>query len=163
MNEIQSLLLILGIITGFVFIVTFTSVYVSDVLINQNACGCVIPIPLMLVILSSLGLFVGFITSFVFTKKINKETQDMIKEKKILRIIFLKQFDQEERKVIEYLIQNKGNTTQSEISKLLNDRVKAYRIIKKLDKRGIIKIKNNNNSNKTNLISLTEEIYNLLK
>lgn len=163
MNEIQSLLLILGIITGFVFIVTFTSVYVSDVLINQNACGCVIPIPLMLVILSSLGLFVGFITSFVFTKKINKETQDMTKEKKILRIIFLKQFDPEERKVIEYLIQNKGNTTQSEMSKLLNDRVKAYRIIKKLDKRGIIKIKNNNNSNKTNLISLTEEIYNLLK
>ena len=106
--QVRNILLIVGIITGFIFIVAFTSLYVSDAIKHNNACGCVIPIPIMILILSSLGIFVGSIASYLFILIYGKE-QKSIDESITHTLNFL---NPDQRKIIKSLIGNKGTIKQ---------------------------------------------------
>ena len=134
-NPLKSIFLALGIITGFVFIVAFSSLYVSDAIKNNNACGCVIPIPFMILILSSLGIFVGSLSYYFIASKYTKEIKS--KDKGIEAT--LKFLNPDERIIIKELLKSKSGLKQSEFEKLTGfHKVKIHRIIQRLKAKNII-------------------------
>lgn len=152
---LKNFFLTISIITGFIFIVAFSSMYVSDAIKNNNACGCVIPIPYMILILSSLGIFVGSLASYSLMSKYIKETKGKNIES---TLDFL---SPNEKKIIKELIKNKQGINQSEFEKITGlHRVKIHRTIQKLKEKGII---NKINKGKINKIKLNEELTNLFQ
>jgi len=134
-NPLKEVFLALGILTGFIFIVTFSSLYVSDAIRNNDACGCVIPIPVMILILSSLGVFVGSISYYFIVSRYAKEKKNINKDIK-LTLNFL---ESNERIMVNELIKNKMGIKQAELEKLTGfHRVKVHRILNKLIRKGVI-------------------------
>lgn len=151
----KSVFLILAVITGFIFIVAFSSLYVSDAIKNNNACGCVIPIPFMILILSSLGIFVGSLLSYFTASKYLKERASMDKNTEVA----LNFLNPDERVIVKQLIANKPGLKQSEFEKLTGmHKVKIHRILQKLKSKNIIE---KEDSGKTNKIRLKEELVRL--
>ena len=109
-KKIKSLVLIFGIIAFFVFAVSFAVFYTTENF--ATACGCSLPPWVIVVSLSSLGLFVGLITYYILSVNFMKEKKDI--EKNVLKVLDL--LEEGERKVIKHFIENKGETTQSRIS-----------------------------------------------
>ncbi len=104
-KAIRDLFLVLTVLLGFVFLLSFSIVYVSDAIKNNNACGCVIPIPYTILILSSLGLFVGSSSSYILISKHVKEKSKMTKD-----IEFTLNFlGNDERRIIKELIRMMEN------------------------------------------------------
>jgi len=155
-EEHKSIFLVLGIITGFVFIVAFSTLYVSDAIENNNACGCVIPIPYMILILSSLGIFVGSAAYYFTVSKYMR--QGRRKNKNIeCTLNFL---EPKERKIIKLLLENKQGIRQSEIEKITGiNKVKVHRILNKLQANGIIEKQSNGRINKIILVSCIKEAF----
>ncbi|MBD3310024.1 winged helix-turn-helix transcriptional regulator, partial [Candidatus Woesearchaeota archaeon] len=119
----------------FIFILTFSMLYVSDAIKDNNACGCVIPIPYMLLLLSSLGLFVGSLSFYILISKHLKESRKMGRNAE-LTLNFL---DDDERMIIRELIRNKGVMPQSELDEHTGmHRVKVHRVLNRLEDKGII-------------------------
>ncbi|MDD5022616.1 MAG: hypothetical protein PHU63_00405 [Candidatus ainarchaeum sp.] len=99
---------------------------------------------------AGIGFLLGIIIFYLFYQR---------NEKKIVKRdpkIILEMFGNEEKKILTRLIEKKGEILQTEISRIEGiGKVKAYRIIKKLNKRGIIEVES---FGKTNLIKLKKEI-----
>ena len=139
----------------FIFIVAFSSLYVSDAIKNNNACGCVIPIPFMILILSSLGIFVGSLLYYFIASKYSKEKKSMDKNAEST----LNFLNSDERAVVKLLISNKSGLKQSEFEKLTGlHKVKIHRILQKLKSKDIIE---KTNFGKTNKIRLNEKLIKL--
>ncbi|MCK4521098.1 MAG: hypothetical protein KAU20_00870 [Nanoarchaeota archaeon] len=148
----KDVLLVLSIILGFVFIISFSAIYVSDAIKNNNACGCVLPIPYMILILASLGLFVGSLSFYILVSKHIKEKKESTKN-----IEFTLNFlEKDEKTIIEELIKNKGQLNQSKFEKLTNlHKVKIHRIIDKLNSKGLIR---KVSAGKTNNIIVSDQL-----
>ena len=152
----KSIFLVLGIITGFVFIVAFSALYVSDAIQNNNACGCVIPIPYMILILSSLGIFVGSAAYYFTVSKYVKEGKTR-NENINYTLNFL---EPKERKLVNELIKSKSGLKQSELEKLTGfHKVKVHRILYKLEASGIIQKETNGKINKISLDPRLKEVF----
>jgi len=148
LEEHKRVFLVLGIITGFVFVVAFSTLYVSDAIKNNNACGCVIPIPYMILILSSLGIFVGSAAYYFTVSKYVKEGKTR-NENINYTLNFL---EPKERKLVNELIKSKSGLKQSELEKLTGfHKVKVHRILHKLEASGIIKKETKGKINKISL------------
>lgn len=77
----------------------------------------------------------GFFWSQLSYQEIRKEKRS---SKEILELV-MKFLSHDERKIINFLVENKGKSNQSEISKLENmGRVKAHRTLQKLQERDLI-------------------------
>ncbi|MEM4625244.1 MAG: hypothetical protein QXJ28_00545 [Candidatus Pacearchaeota archaeon] len=126
-------LLVFGIITLFIFIISFSVFYTTENF--SSTCGCKLPLWVILVSLSSLGLFVGITTYSIISKNFSKEKEKINDGlNKLLKLI-----DEDERRIIEILIKNRGEMTQSLISKESGfDKVKISRIISKMIKKEIV-------------------------
>lgn len=152
-KKIKSLILIFGIISFFIFAVSFAVFYTTENF--SAACGCSLPPWVMIVSISSLGLFVGLITYYILSVHFMKEKKGI--EKNVLKVLDL--LEEEERQVIKHLIGNRGETTQSRMSKSLGfDKVKNSRIISKLEDKRIIK---KEKQGMTNKLILSEELKDL--
>jgi DNA-binding MarR family transcriptional regulator len=96
---------------------------------------------------------------FKFIKKNNSipiKGLTKIDDKKII----LKFLNPSERKVVERLIERKGNVLQSEISRMEGmTKLKAHRAVKDLERKGIIKTES---YGKTNRIILSKDVKQLL-
>ena len=74
--------------------------------------------------------------------------------------IFLNLLNFNEKRIVKKLIDKKGKILQSEISRMdTMNRVKAHRTVKDLERKGIVIIEQNGN---TNIISLKKDIMNIL-
>jgi len=74
--------------------------------------------------------------------------------------VFLNLLNLNEKKIVKKLIDKDGKILQSEISRMETmNRVKAHRTVRDLERKGIVKIEQNGN---TNIISLTKEVKKLL-
>jgi len=72
----------------------------------------------------------------------------------------LKLLNQNERKVVEKIIENKGSALQSEISRMDDmTKLKAHRAVKELERKGIIKLEQ---YGKTNRINLSKDIKDII-
>jgi chromosome condensin MukBEF MukE localization factor len=148
--------LVLGIIliAGFVFIVSFSTLYAETHIVEGTAYTCTLPIPVLIPTLSSLGIFVGSIVYYLMFSRIleseRKNEQDIN--------ILLEMLQPDEREVIKKLIENKGIITQSRLSSLFG-KVRTFRVLENLRKRGIIIKKK---YGKTNKIEFSEKFKRIL-
>ena len=131
----KDIVIALSIITGFVFIVALAAMYVSEAIKSHTTCGCVIPIPIMLLLLSSLGLFVGFISYYFLSQRYMK-----LRKKEISNAECTLQFlDSDEKKIVMILIKEKKEISQAEIGRITGfSRVKVFRTLKRLEAKGVI-------------------------
>jgi len=142
------------IIAGFVFAVSFSTLYVQTHIVEGTACTCTLPISLLIPTFSSLGILVG---SFVYYLMFSKFEE--VKEESSANIsIMLELLNPIERKVLQKLIENGGRITQSSLSRELG-KVKAFRIVETLRRRNVVEKKK---YGKTNMIVLTEKFSNIL-
>lgn len=134
MNEIErrfkrSIILAFTIISLFIFLISVATMYAQTEIISGNACYCTFPIPLLIPTFASLGLFTGLLTYYLLFPKVKKD------DKKILEIV-KNLLNEEERTVFEMVIKEK-EITQAKVSRILG-KVKAFRVIESLKRKGLI-------------------------
>ena len=155
-KTVRTVFLALTIILGFIFIVSFSVIYVSDAIKNNNACGCVIPIPYMILILSSLGLFVGSLSFYILISKHLRERKERGKNTEFT----LKFLDNDERRIVSELIKNKGEMNQSDFEKAIGlHKVKVHRVLGKLKTKGVVIKTSAGKINKVKLCNELKEIF----
>ncbi|MFH0906436.1 MAG: hypothetical protein V1824_03810 [archaeon] len=104
-----------------------------------------------------IGLIVGILVYKIMNSQIDQKENSLAKNTKII----LKLLSQDQRKVIECLIENKGAVRQYEIGYLPDmNKLKAHRILRALEKDNIVEIKK---LGKTNKVILNKDIYEILK
>jgi uncharacterized membrane protein len=140
------------ILAGFIFAVSFSTLYAQTHIIEGTACSCTLPIPLLIPTFSSLGIFVGSIVYYLLFPKIEED-----KGKEDLNL-FLDFLEPDEKSVLQKIIENKGKITQSKLSSQFG-KVKVFRILESLRKRGIIE---KEAYGKTNTIKISEKFSKLL-
>jgi uncharacterized membrane protein len=140
------------ILAGFIFAVSFSTLYAQTHIIEGTACSCTLPIPLLIPTFSSLGIFVGSIVYYLLFPKIEegKGKEDLS--------LFLDFLEPDEKSILQKIIENKGKITQSRLSSQFG-KVKVFRILEKLKERGIIE---KEAYGKTNTIKISEKFSKLL-
>jgi hypothetical protein len=153
MEDRKKIVIGVMIISIFVFIVGVSSLYVQTQIETGNACGCLIPITLFIPFLASVGLLIGTMVYYLLTPKAVYRTMD--------REVILRLFDQDERKIVGFLLNNKGEGVQSRmVSETDMSKVKVFRVLERLLKKGII---SKDPHGKTNRILLNEELRNSIE
>lgn len=117
-----------------------------------QGCGCprVVSYNFIWLFIILAVIFVACLFYYLFSLKIERKERIISKNMEILNSIL----DKDEKKVIDLILKNKGEVEQSNVSKKY-DKIKAHRILKKLQEKNIINIKK---QGKTNKISLNKEI-----
>lgn len=150
----RDIILIIGALSFITFIVCLSLLLGNH--LEVKTCGCPQMISrnfiLLFIVLSS--IFVGSLLYYLFSLKIEEKDKCLCKNIEILNSIL----DKDEKKVLDKISLNGGEIKQIVISEMY-DKIKAHRILKKLeDKRIITFVK----SGKTNTIKLNEELKNEL-
>ncbi|MFH1520324.1 MAG: hypothetical protein ABID61_01635 [Candidatus Micrarchaeota archaeon] len=108
-----------------------------------------------MVLMGVFGLLSGLIVYSIMT-------QTLEKQKHIVKTnigIIMKFLSHDEREIVQLLMSKEGMSTQSEIAKLPGmSRLKAHRITRKLEGRGIIHVEK---YGKINMIRIVEELKNI--
>lgn len=146
----NDIILIIGSLSFIVLIVTL-SLLLADKF-KVSGCGCQRVVSHNFTWLFSLlaVIFVASLIYYLFSLKLEKKEKVIGKNIEILYSIL----DNEEKEVLNRIIKNKGTIEQSEISKEY-DKIKAHRIIKKLEEKRIVDIFK---EGKTNKIKLKKEL-----
>ncbi|MFH1506543.1 MAG: hypothetical protein ABIE94_06175 [archaeon] len=154
-KHFRTWLLAIGIIMIFVFIVSLVTLYIQNEIAAGNACSCMIPVPMMLLILASLGVVVGSFTSYYMMKRFMQEKKEYVHN-----IDSTLQFlDSEERGLVKTIIAHKGIIKQALLNKESKmDKVKIHRVLKRLEGKGIV-VKERDG--KINIIKLEDKLKEL--
>lgn len=155
LKNLNPLLIVIILITLFVFIISFTAFYTKENF--SSACGCKLPIWVIIISISSFGMFTGSLIYYFLSFNLIKEKQNTkISINKILNFL-----EENEKRILKLIFKNNGKITQSSITKELNlDKVKVSRIINTLEKKEILKRKK---QGMTNLIEINNELKEILK
>jgi hypothetical protein len=146
----RDIVLILGSIS-FLVLVTFLSLLLADKF-QVRGCGCprVVSHNFIWLFISLAVIFVGSLLYYLFSLKIDEKEKFIDKNMEIVYSIL----DKDEKNVLNKIIKNKGEIEQSLISKEY-DKIKAHRIIKKLQEKRIVEIVK---EGKTNTIKLNKDL-----
>jgi uncharacterized membrane protein len=141
-------------LSGFIFAVSFSTLYAQTHIIEGTACSCTLPIPVLIPTFASLGLLIGSVLYYFMSPKIEEN-----KEKQIQLIFSLiDMLNPEEREIVKKLFEDKGEILQSKLSQSFG-KVKTFRILESLRRRGVIE---KEPYGKTNVIKLSEKFRNIL-
>ncbi|MBL7170194.1 MAG: hypothetical protein ISS48_04195 [Candidatus Aenigmarchaeota archaeon] len=154
MNVNKKITIAIMLITGFIFAVSFATLYVQTHIVEGTVCSCTLPIPLLIPTFSSLGVFVGSLVYYLMFARIKETEKKSTQEARAL----LDMLQNDEREIIKKIVENKGEITQSKLSRSLG-KVKAFRTLEILRKRGII-VKEK--YGKTNMIRLNDNFREIL-
>jgi uncharacterized membrane protein len=139
------------ILTIFVLIVSLAALYVQAQIEAGTVCTCAIPLPVLVPILSSIGLLVGTFIYYISSPKFEKRETDV---KPLLKFL-----DPVEQKIMSKIIENKNEISQAGIvSSTGLPKVKVFRVIERLKNKGIV---SKEPYGKTNLIKLNDDIREL--
>ena len=131
---LRRIILAISIVMGFVFLVSFFVFYVVQIY-GVDACACGIPIYLIIIILSSLGVFVGTLTYYLLT-------ESFLRKKELLKVNILKTLDfleTDEKTILTTVLNNGGKITQSKLATLTGmDKVRVFRKLSTLERKGIL-------------------------
>ena len=141
-------------ITGFIFAVSFSTLYAQTHIIEGTACSCTLPIPVLIPTFSSLGILIGSFVYYAMFPKLMDSEKKLAEDAQV--ILDMLQID--EKNIIKKIIENKGEITQSKLSSLFG-KVKTFRVVESLKKRGII---TKESYGKTNKIKLNEKFNKIL-
>lgn len=146
----RELILILGGIAFIAFVVSLSLLLGSR--LEEKTCGCPKMISQNFIwLFSSLAIiFVVSLVYYLFSLKIEEKERCLCKNMEILTSIL----DKDEKKVIDKIASTGGKIEQTKISEMY-DKIKAHRIIKKLEEKKIIEIVK---TGKTNTIKLNEDL-----
>ena len=149
-DEVGNILLGVALIVGFIFLVSL-AIYVIKERYGLS-CRCSISLPFVIAVLSSLGLFVGILTYYIFSKSFSKEKESILGNvEKTLDFL-----DLEEKSILLALIDNEGEIAQNKLSSITKiDSVKLHRRISNLTAKGILK---KDKVGMTNKISLDKDL-----
>ncbi|MEM5773034.1 MAG: hypothetical protein QW040_02290 [Candidatus Aenigmatarchaeota archaeon] len=141
-------------LSGFIFAVSFSTLYAQTHIIEGTACSCTLPIPVLIPTFASLGLLIGSTLYYFMSPKIEEN-----KEKQIQALFSLVEIlSPEEREIVKKLIENKGEILQSKLSQSFG-KVKTFRVLENLKRRGVIE---KEPYGKTNMIKLNEKLRSIL-
>jgi len=155
-NKLFQSWLIIGIIAGFAAVLFFSVTYLNEKVLCDLDCRIQNEVSLILVLLSFSGMFIGSLTYYFISEKYEKKITKMHKDISLT----LKFLEGEEKSIVNSILSNKGKITQSEIAKNTGlSRVKIFRILKKLEEKGVITKKP---LGMTNVIELEEELKKFL-
>ena len=154
MNLTKSVVITIMLITAFVFAVSFSTLYAQTHIVEGTACVCTLPIPVLIPTFSSLGILVGSFVYYVMFYKLRESEVKSVKDSRIL----IDMLQHDEKKIIEKLVENNGEITQSKLSFVFG-KVKTFRILETLKRRGIIL---KESYGKTNKIKLAEKFREVL-
>jgi len=150
----RNIMIVIMLITGFIFAVSFSTLYAQTHIVEGTACACTLPIPILIPTFSSLGIMIGSFVYYAMFPKLMQSEKKLAEDAQV--ILDMLQFD--EKNVIKKIIENKGQITQSKLSSSFG-KVKTFRVLESLRKRGII-IKES--YGKTNKIVLAEKFNKIL-
>lgn len=154
MNINRNLMIFVMLITGFVFAVSFSTLYAQTHIVEGTACACTLPIPVLIPTFSSLGILVGSFVYYTIFPKIQETEKKVAQDSRVL----LDMLQPDEKTVIGQLVENKGETLQSKLSRKFG-KVKIFRTIESLRKRGIV---DKEQYGKTNKIKLSDKFREVL-
>lgn len=161
MREIgfKDLIFAVGLITGFVFLISIAVFYTYSLLQSEDYCTCTETIPIIIIIVASLGLFVGsFAYYYLMDRIIGKYRKNSALNKAL--VPFLDLFEKKERDVIQKLIESKS-LKQAELGRIVGlDRVQVTRILQKLEEKNFVK---RTKKGKTNIVELSKEVSQLFR
>ncbi len=131
-------------VVSFYFIGIEEVPYIIDIFVKYHV--------LFMFLNAILGLVFGFLSYFFLNAKINKNKKEM----KHTISILLDLLQSEEKKIISFLLNNKGVATQYELTKIENmTKLKVHRCLEKLERKNII---TKEKLGKINKIYLNKEI-----
>ncbi len=154
MGMTRNIVIVVMLITGFIFVVSFSTLYAQTNIIGGTAYTCTLPIPVLIPTLSSLGILVGSFVYYMMVPKLSESEKRVTENTRIL----LDMLKVDEKKIIEKLVENNGEISQSKLSSLFG-KVKTFRIIQTLIRREIV-IKES--YGKTNKIKLNDKFRKIL-
>ena len=142
------------VIAVFVFIVSFASLYTE----RQISCGaaqtCTIPIPFLIPITASMGVFVGTLVYYLMAAKIIKKNTNIDQFHKIIEKLLTK----EEVDILKIIAEH-DKISQAKITSLTGiTRLKVFRILKKIKEKGLIEKQHNG---KIRIIKIKDDIKNI--
>ncbi|MFP4423942.1 MAG: hypothetical protein ACLFP2_01795 [Candidatus Woesearchaeota archaeon] len=143
-----NVLLAMGIIIGFIFLVS-ASVYIIKEYYGLT-CSCHMTLPIFIFVLTSLGVFVGILTYYFLSKSFSQKKNKLFGNiEKTLNFL-----EKEEKEIVTVLIKE-GDLAQNKLSKITKiDPVKLYRRLSSLEERKIIR---KEKKGMTNIIHLENE------
>ena len=154
MENRRKILIIVMILAVFIFIVSFSTLYAQTHIAEGTACSCTLPIPLLIPVLSSIGVLIGSVVYYFMFPKVEES-----KEKQVQAVFSLvEMLKPDEKEVIRKLLENKGEISQSKLSQSFG-KVKTFRILENLKKREIIE---KEPYGKTNIIKLSQKFKHIL-
>ncbi len=136
---------------SFILLITFLSLLLGEHF-QTKTCGCPKMVSqnfIMLFIILSI-LFIGGLVYYLLSLQIEKKEKIINKNIEILYSIL----DKDEQNLLNFLIKNNGKINQNDFAKKIG-KLKAHRIIKKLEQKKIINIIK---QGKNNLIKLKKEL-----
>lgn len=146
----KKIILITLILSVFVLIVSLISIYVQEVVSSGHICGCVIPLPLFIPFIASVGLFIGTLVYHLLIP-----VREPINKKAVLGLL-----EDEEKKIVETIVNHRGKITQANIVRITKiPKIRVFRTLKRLEQRGIVE---KHPYGKTNIIVLKEPYKKLL-
>ena len=132
----------------FVLIVSMSSWYVWNEMYFGDVCSCALPLPILIPVLASIGLLVGTLVYYIFSPGFERES---VRKETILKLL-----NETEGKIIESLIENSGELSQTRITSMTGlSKVNVFRSLEKLVSKGIVE---KEKKGKTNTIRLAEDI-----
>jgi hypothetical protein len=150
----RDFIIIVILISGFIFAVSLSTLYAQINIAEGTACKCTLPIPILIPTFSSLGILIGCFVYYTMFSKIHETEKRITEDSQVL----LDMLHPDEKTIIKQLVENKGEAFQSKISKVLG-KVKSFRVIENLKIRGII-VKEK--YGKTNKIKLNDKFIRIL-
>ena len=147
------------IVSGFIFLVTVLTVVFSLYSQGQQIPALLEPFLAyhiqFMIIMGLFGVGSGLVLYAILNSTLEKQKQIVKTNSQII----MKFLAKDEREIVSLLLSKDGMTTQSEIAKLPGmSRLKAHRIIKKLENRGIVHVEK---YGKINMIRIIEELKDL--
>ncbi len=147
MNDKERVLLGLALISGFIFTVSTLALFLESTL-PKDMCEPWNWIPYLLIIISSLGIFIGGLVHYLTLEYLERKRRvDSIKAREEALINCL---PSEEREIVKCLLD--GPKFQSELSKMTRfNKVKTHRMLKRLEARGVVSLEK---IGRTNIVRL---------
>lgn len=135
----------------FIVLIIFLSLLLADKF-QVRGCGCpkVVSHNFTYFFVILAVFFVASLFYYLFSIKIEQKERLIEKNIEVMNTIL----NDDEKKIMDKLTRHNGELEQQEISKML-DKIKAHRVIKKLQEKGIIEVKK---QGKTNTIKLNEAL-----
>lgn len=146
----KEVILLIGCFSFIIFVILLNLLLADQFEVTSCTCPKMVSHNFMWIFVTLSVIFIGCLLYYLFTSKIENKNKVIKQNFKILYSIL----DVQEKEILNKLIEKNGEIEQSELSEVYG-KIKAHRLIKKLEEKNIINVKK---QGKNNLIELKKEL-----